>query len=468
MDRDKKIKGMVKFPLGLPMELPAKETANLTSLPEDIQLRIKQVAETIKAYQFEAIDLLDNKYSNLKNIAPVHLTDPGVTLVVCCSDGIIIRFEKKYEEKGLACAWAEENIDQLAPILSENVIHCHYAENLEQIEMKYGPRLTLSKREKKSGKSIVFSEIKIGFNALIKKRQDDLPPPPKKPFCLLSVYNDMEFQLLGELSEDSPGLKKGQRFMTITKIRLPVGWECIEIYPYFDLDSWKPEYAKTWAERDILSAVLRQKTRESELTSLDPNVNARKHFSRLLSSYNTLLESMPEREEVLQVFLKENPTLLCPTYTKMWPKLPFGRKITDFVFLDAYGEYTLVELEKPQDRLFIKNGDTSKELNHAQNQILDWKRYIEDNLSTVQKELGLSRISTNPKGIIVIGRSSSLNEENIRKLASIQNESPKLQILTYDDIFINAKTLIENHLGPLSEETGSTNIYYLPQRWINM
>ena len=182
----------------------------------------------------------------------------------------------------------------------------------------------------------------------------------------------------------------------------------------------------------------------------------------MLKEYKDLLDSNPEREEILQSFLKEHPVLLCPTYTMVRPKLKIGARETDFVFREATGDYILVELERSTKPLFLQKGHTSSQLKHAQNQISDWRRYIEDNLSTVQRELGLQGISSNPKGLIVIGRSESLNEQNKRKLVTLENESPKTKIMTYDDVFVNTKALVENLLGPLWLDAGNTEVYYLP------
>jgi hypothetical protein len=131
----------------------------------------------------------------------------------------------------------------------------------------------------------------------------------------------------------------------------------------------------------------------------------------------------------------------------MWPKLALGARETDFVFQEATGDYLLVELERANYRLFLKDGHPSRELNHARGQITDWKRYLEDNVSTVQRELSLTGISTNPKSLIVIGRSQSLSPEDRRKLVTIENESPKTKIMTYDDVLENAKAIVENLHG---------------------
>ena len=76
-------------------------------------------------------------------------------------------------------------------------------------------------------------------------------------------------------------------------------------------------------------------------------------------------------------------------------------------------------------------------------------------------ELGLIDISINPNSLVVIGRTHSLDSENRRSLTTIENQNPKLKIMTYDDIYDNAKAVIENLFGPIWENPGNTQIYYL-------
>jgi hypothetical protein len=121
----------------------------------------------------------------------------------------------------------------------------------------------------------------------------------------------------------------------------------------------------------------------------------------------------------------------------------------------------LVEIEKPSHLIFRSDGQQREELTHAIDQITDWRRYIEDNLRTVQNELGLKGISANPSCLIVIGRSASLTEESRRKLIAIQNAMPKLRIMTYDDVIANAKAAAENILGPLWDAGPGVEVYLL-------
>jgi len=158
--------------------------------------------------------------------------------------------------------------------------------------------------------------------------------------------------------------------------------------------------------------------------------------------------------------LQRNPMLLCPSHVRVWPKLPLGASITDFVFQEANQDYLLVEIERSTLSLFRQDGHPTAELTHAQGQLVDWKRYLEDNLPTVQRELGLIGITPNPNGLLVIGRSSSLLPANRRKLQTMMNESPRLRIFTYDDVYERAKAVFENLLGPMWDAGGTTQIYY--------
>jgi hypothetical protein len=256
-----------------------------------------------------------------------------------------------------------------------------------------------------------------------------------------------------------PKNQSAQEFLTRGTIRLHTGWQAIEVFPAFDANYWKPEYAPLWAEADLMASVARQQLRNAQFAALDPNVAARKAFRYLVEQLLSLLNGP---EEPAHQFLKQHPELLSPTHTAYWSKLALGDRVTDFVFREPTGEYLLVELESPLRKLFRKDGQPRQELVHAFDQILDWRRYIEDNLRTVQTTLGLTRISSNPSSLIVIGRSSALSDENRRKLVTMQNQIPKLRILTYDDLVQTSRALAENLFGPLDLIGENAEIYFVP------
>src|SRR5690348_7740797 len=92
---------------------------------------------------------------------------------------------------------------------------------------------------------------------------------------------------------------------------LPVGWQAIEIYPLLLEEYWKPEYARTWAELDLLSAIMQRNLMESDLNRLDGRRKAREHHARLIEQFELLLAGP---EEPVHRFLKSHPGLICPTH----------------------------------------------------------------------------------------------------------------------------------------------------------
>lgn len=442
------------------------ERGRLTpELPQEQHALLDQVGSTVKAYRDAAKDLLNGKYRHLRDMAPPHLANPGNVLIVSCPDGLGIRFETLPDDASqkpkLLSAWVDGPLDQVAANLSQNLIYIHRDRNFTSTVPATGTEISIFTVNGTTGKKEVLYSMKVAFHTVI-ERPERLPNPPQKPFCLLSVRNILQIGLLGEYVDDQPSIQHGTQFMLRSTLRLPVGWDCIEVYPFFNLDHWKPEWAHGWAENDILAAIVARQAEDSHYASLDPCVTARREYGALLREYKELLDSPPKNEEVLQAFMRDHPSLLCPAKVRMWPKLALGSKQTDFVFKEATNEYLLVELEAANRQLFLQNGHTARDLNHARGQITDWKRYLEDNRSYVEHELGLEGISTNPNSLIVIGRSASLNADNRRTLLTLQNQNPKDRILTYDDVYDNAKAVIENLLGPIWKTTGDTEIYYLP------
>ena len=451
--------GNISFDGNNPMELTeveGGESTDTTQIPEEIL----QISETIKAYLKAAERLLTEKYSHLQNIVPNHLLNPGNVLIAYCCDGVVIRFEEKRETRRTFVAKTDESFSNFAYVCSQYLICCHRNQNSPNDFKSAGIELGLFISDSPTSITAPIATIKINFDVSYERPQHP-PVAPQKPFCLLSVLNSFEFNIEGELlNTEKIDKDNGQKFLSRTKMKLPVGWDCIEVYPDIDMNCWKPEFATIWAESDILASALTFHMQENSFHQLDPKAEARRQYSKILDEFRALLDSNPDREQTLQTFLQAHPALLCPAYTKMWPKLDLGSKETDFVFCDANNEYLLVELERSTLKLFKKDGHLTAEVNHALGQVTDWKRYLEDNLATVQRELKLTNISANPHALIVIGRSNTLTEENRRKLTSTHNQHPKTRILTYDDVYNNAKTVIENLLGPIWEAGGNTQIYY--------
>ena len=72
-------------------------------------------------------------------------------------------------------------------------------------------------------------------------------------------------------------------------------------------------------------------------------------------------------------------------------------------------------------------------------------------------------ISSNPRALVVIGRSASLTDDNRRKLVTIQARHNNLRIVTYDDLLATARSNLTRILGPLAKhEAGMEDYYFRP------
>jgi hypothetical protein len=421
---------------------------------------VNAVSASIKAYLKATESLSSGQYAHLRDAIPAYLADPGNVLIAICSDGVVVRYERKVdEERHLLFVLLPQSIETGAAILSQNLVHIASPEAPLPESQEFGVefKLCVISPQQNEPRDVIASRLWFHVENALPIASN---PPGAKPYCLLSVRSQIDLEFHGVLLGTDEKLTPEQPFIARSPLRLGVGWDCIEVFPGTDVNNWNPDSALLWAERDLLGALLIAQTADAQLRTLDPRASARRVYAGLLAEFKTLLDSNPEREQVLQTFLQRHPILLCPTYVQMWPKLPLGSNITDFVFCNATREYLLVELERSTLPLFRKDGHPTADFTHAQGQILDWKRYLEDNLQTVQRELGLTGISANPTGLIVIGRSSSLQAIDRRKLQTMMNGNPQLRIMTYDDVYDNARAVLENLLGPIWDSGGATQIYY--------
>jgi len=439
------------------------DVADSTSAPAN-SIR-KTIGATFKAYRKAAKELLEGKYISQRELAPANMRGPCNIFVLRCSDGILVRYDEAREEQPkIRCAELEVGLAEVAPQFSEQVIHFP-SDPQTYVPAPGGVELGLSITDPKTGASKFSLKIRPMIYTTTTLPSDfTMPLPPARPTCLASIHNEMDVQLHGVLERsDAPAGFSGpdaEQFIAHSRFKLPVGWQTIEIYPPLGDEYWKPEFAPMWAELDLLAAIAQTNAMSSALRALDGRGAARKHYSELLDEFGKLLEGP---EEPAHQFLKQHPELLCPTFDRYWSKMPFGNRVSDFVFREPDNDYLLVEIEAPHRELFRKDNQQREELTHAINQTTDWIQYITDNKQKVEEELGLTGISTNPRTLVVIGRSASLTEDSRHKLATLQALQNKLRILTYDDLIASARANLERILGPLDMKGQNVELYFFKE-----
>lgn len=148
------------------------------------------------------------------------------------------------------------------------------------------------------------------------------------------------------------------------------------------------------------------------------------------------------REEGYQMFFKENPIFLSPMNSKFISKEKLGTEfITDFVLESLSGEYKVVEIEKPTDKIFTRSGEFTSSFFHAFGQVIDFLQWLEDNISYAQKNLPFI---ASPKGILIMGLRTDFDEKCARRLKKFNDNSVNVEVLTYDDVLHMAELLYGN------------------------
>lgn len=444
---------------GQPLEFQEVEDSELLDVA-GISFPIA-TGEALFAYLKEAQNLLKGKYVGQKELAPPHMRVPCDIFVVRCKDGIFVRYDKQLEGRPtVRCAAMDQSLKDLAPMLSERLVHFPDDPSTYPLSDD-GPAFILTMIDPDGKVEEISRTHPVIFAKTTFPDDSEIPLPPARPPCLLSILNEFDMQMGGFVEPtDNPTKSEGkdvQQFIVHSRFRIPAGWEAIEVYPLLGDEYWNIELAPTWAELDLLAAIARRNLIGNSLTSLDNRGASRKVYAALLDEFEELLAGP---EEPVHQFLKLHPELLCPTHDRFWSKLPFGDRVSDFVFREAYNDYQLVEIEAPHRLLFRKDGQQRAELTHAINQTAEWIEYIGNNKQKVEEELGLEGISTNPRSLVVIGRSESLTEENRLRLVTLQTQHSKLQILTYDDVIANARANLERLFGPLGIVAVNAELYF--------
>jgi Domain of unknown function (DUF4263) len=420
----------------------------------------KAIALTLKSYLRAGRELVDGAYRSVRDLAPPIFRVPCHVYAVCCPDGVLVRYDAAGAEEPMAgFADSPESLAKVSAQFSDYLVHSP-DDPATYVPEHLGPSVALHIRGEYGTTELAqFSPLIIAPKML--PAGFPVPRPSERPPCLASVNREIQLEVHGEIpsSEASYGAisSSPEQFIARIVTPLPVGWQAIEIYPRLDETYWKPEYAGAWAKHDLESAIAQRNAIEMAFYQLDGRGAARDRYAEIIGEFEALLSGP---EEPCHQFLKSHPELICPTHDAYWSKKVFGAHVSDFVFREPHNDYLLVEIEAPHRLLFRKDGHPRQALNHAISQIRDWVRFIQENKAKVEQELGLFGISAAPRSLVVIGRSSSLTEENRSALSVMQTDQPRLTILTYDDLLRRARTQLERLLGPFFVKGPNVNIYF--------
>ncbi|SFK67573.1 protein of unknown function [Marinilactibacillus piezotolerans] len=182
--------------------------------------------------------------------------------------------------------------------------------------------------------------------------------------------------------------------------------------------------------------------------------NAQYVINNLKDGLNELsegLNSFSRNENRLQEVLTNYPILFGTEYIEVLDKHSFGSEYeADYVLKRYNGLYDVVEIEASTLNVYTKQGNPTSALVHAEQQIMDWLEWIEHNNSYARDKI---QELYSPKGYVVIGRSNALTLETKEKLRRRNLVFRyKIEVITYDDLLENAKSLLNLLTGNKSED----------------
>jgi hypothetical protein len=151
-------------------------------------------------------------------------------------------------------------------------------------------------------------------------------------------------------------------------------------------------------------------------------------------------------EADLQRFLLKYPMILNVYGSEIKSEVCLGgRYRVDLIVLQtgALPSVQLIELEHAKDSLFTKGGRTRNKVVHAKQQVEDWLRWWREHPEQRPDDL---KGAIEPKGLVIMGRSRDLTNEQRRILAHL-NEGSDVTIITYDELLDQFGTILLGRLN---------------------
>ena len=193
------------------------------------------------------------------------------------------------------------------------------------------------------------------------------------------------------------------------------------------------------------------------------NLNLPKSFKIILNDENTT-------EQSVQDFIEGNTILFHPPFElnhgvsshQLISKFQLDTTlITDFAYLTKSSVVwwlVLVELEHPSKKIFTKNGVTSAEFNAAIHQVNTWRTFVKRNAGEVIRKIDplrkpLVRNKIFFKYVLVIGRTTEFQGDQMKVDAFEELQRDDLRILTYDSL-IHAYQKKSNELLDVISQKG--------------
>src|SRR5882762_11058717 len=122
MTRERK-KGQLTLAGTDPMTFVEMDASTGEPWPPEQEAIADAVSSAVKTYLKSAETLATGKYAHFRAQIPEYLSNPGQVLILMCSNGVVIRYERKSgADRKLAIAALPKNFAEVAALLSQNLI----------------------------------------------------------------------------------------------------------------------------------------------------------------------------------------------------------------------------------------------------------------------------------------------------------------------------------------------------------
>ena len=156
-----------------------------------------------------------------------------------------------------------------------------------------------------------------------------------------------------------------------------------------------------------------------------------------------LIQNPSTQEKELHQFILKNPICLDTKHFKILSEVRFGKDYRADLLLEyklSDKRIVLVELEKASLPLFNKSRRLRSHVNHATQQVEDWLRWWREHPDQIPQSLDHSAPL---QGLVIIGRSFNMSDDEKRTLAHLKHNS-LVKVITYDDLLDRIEALIQN------------------------
>lgn len=159
-----------------------------------------------------------------------------------------------------------------------------------------------------------------------------------------------------------------------------------------------------------------------------------------------LLHNPLTKERELHKLLLQNSDIFSSAGIRVLSEVRFGNKFRADLVIQVANDnrrVLLVELERANLPLFTQTGAPYAHVTHALQQVEDWMRFWNEYPNEVPAPLDAT---ITPAGVVVIGRSKFLSEDDKRRLLSL-NSNRRIQLITYDDLISRVEQYVTTIYG---------------------